>query len=38
MHGNLKNAYKTLVGMLEGKALLERTRRRWENNIKNKCE
>jgi hypothetical protein len=32
--GEKKNAYRILVGKLEGKRPLERSRRRWENNIK----
>jgi hypothetical protein len=32
--GMLRNAYKILVGRLEGKKLPGRTRRRWEDNIK----
>jgi hypothetical protein len=29
---DLRNAYKMLVGRLEGKGLLGRPRRRWEDN------
>jgi hypothetical protein len=29
-----RNAYRLLVGMLEGKRPLERPRRRWINNIR----
>jgi hypothetical protein len=29
-----RNAYKLLVGKLEGKRLLGRTKRRWMDNIK----
>jgi len=32
--GKMKNAYKILVGKLEGKRLLGRPRRRWEVNIR----
>jgi hypothetical protein len=32
--GNVRGAYKILVGRLEGRRLLERPRRRWEDNIK----
>jgi hypothetical protein len=32
--GENKNAYRILVGMPEGKRQLERSRRRWVNNIK----
>jgi hypothetical protein len=32
--GEIKNAYKILVGKPEGKSLLRRPRRRWENNIR----
>jgi hypothetical protein len=32
--GEKKNAYKILVGKPEGKVLLGRPRRRWEDNIK----
>jgi hypothetical protein len=32
--GEKRNAYKILVGMLEGKRPLERPRRRWEDNIR----
>jgi hypothetical protein len=30
----MRNAYKIWVGKLEGKRRLERSRRRWDNNIK----
>jgi hypothetical protein len=29
----MRNIYKILVGKLEGKRPLDRSRRRWENNI-----
>jgi hypothetical protein len=29
----LRNAYKILVGKSEGKSLLERPKRKWEDNI-----
>jgi hypothetical protein len=32
--GKKRNAYRILVGKPEGKKLLERSRRRWEDNIK----
>jgi RNase P/RNase MRP subunit p29 len=32
--GEKKNAYRILVGKIEGKRLLGRPRRRWEDNIK----
>jgi hypothetical protein len=32
--GEKTNAYKILVGRLQGKRLLGRTRRRWEDNTK----
>jgi hypothetical protein len=32
--GELKNAYRILVGSLEGKGPLRRPTCRWENNIK----
>jgi hypothetical protein len=32
--GEMRNAYKVLVGELEGKRPLGRPRRRWEDNIK----
>jgi hypothetical protein len=32
--GEMKNVYRFLVGKPEGKGLLERTRYRWENNIR----
>jgi hypothetical protein len=32
--GETRNAYKDLVGKLEGKRLLGRRRRRWEDNIR----
>jgi hypothetical protein len=31
--GSMKNAYRILVGKSEGKRLLGRPRRRWEDNI-----
>jgi len=31
--GNMRNAYKILVGKPEGKRPLERTRLRWEDDI-----
>jgi transcription termination factor 2 len=34
MGGGIRNAYKILVGMPEGKILLGRPRRRWMDNIK----
>ena len=34
MCGEMKGVYRVLVGKLEGKRPLERTRRRWEDNIK----
>jgi hypothetical protein len=34
MHGEMKNAYKILVGKVEGKRPLGRPRRRLEENIK----
>jgi hypothetical protein len=33
--GGMKNAYKILIGMLEGKRPLGRSGCRWENNIEN---
>jgi hypothetical protein len=33
-HGNLRNAYKVLVGKYEGKISLGRPRLRWEDNIR----
>jgi hypothetical protein len=33
-HGKEKNAYNILVGKLEGKRSLGRSRRRWEDNIR----
>jgi hypothetical protein len=33
-HGEMRNAYKSLVGKIEGKRPLGRPRRRWEDNIK----
>jgi hypothetical protein len=33
-NGERKNAYRILVGKLEGKRPLGRTRRRWVDNIK----
>jgi hypothetical protein len=30
----MRNTYKSLVGELEGKGLLGRLRRRWEDNIR----
>jgi hypothetical protein len=32
--GERRGAYRTLVGKPEGRRLLERSRRRWEDNIK----
>jgi hypothetical protein len=32
--GELRNAYRVLVGKREGKGPLGRSRRRWEDNIK----
>jgi hypothetical protein len=32
--GKRKGAYRVLVGKPEGRRLLERPRRRWEDNIK----
>jgi hypothetical protein len=32
--GEMRNAYKILVGKLEGKRPLEKPRRRWENDIR----
>jgi hypothetical protein len=32
--GEKRNAYRILVGRAEGKRPLERTRRRWEDNIR----
>jgi hypothetical protein len=32
--GEMRSAYRILVGMPEGKTLLVRPRRRWENNIR----
>jgi len=32
--GEMRNAYKHLVGKPEAKGTLGRTRRRWEDNIK----
>jgi hypothetical protein len=32
--GEMRNAYKILVGKPEGKGTLGRHRRRWEDNIK----
>jgi hypothetical protein len=32
--GELRNAYKTLVGKPEGERQLRRPRRRWEDNIR----
>jgi hypothetical protein len=34
MHGEERNACRIFVGKPEGKRPLERTRRRWEDNIK----
>jgi hypothetical protein len=34
MNGEKRNAYRTLVGKLEGKRTLGRQRRRWAANIK----
>jgi hypothetical protein len=33
-HGEGRDVYRVLVGRPEGKRLLERPRRRWEDNIK----
>jgi hypothetical protein len=33
-HGEMRSAYKILVGKPEGKRPLGRSRRRWEDNIK----
>jgi hypothetical protein len=33
-HGEMRNEYKILIGKHEGKSLLGKPRRRWENNIK----
>jgi hypothetical protein len=33
-NGEKKNAYRILVGKLEGKRPLGRPRRRWEDNVK----
>jgi hypothetical protein len=34
-HGEMRNAYRILVGKkTEGKRLLNKTRRRWEDNIR----
>jgi len=32
--GGMRNSYKILFGNPEGKKLLERSRRRWEDNIR----
>jgi hypothetical protein len=34
MHGEIRNAYKILVGQPEGNRPLGRPRHRWEDNIK----
>jgi hypothetical protein len=34
MHVENRNAYRSLVGKPEGKKLIGRCRRRWEDNIK----
>jgi hypothetical protein len=34
LHGERKNSYTVLVGKPEGKRLLERLRRTWEDGIK----
>jgi hypothetical protein len=34
MHGEMRNAYKILVGRPEGTRQLGKPRRRWEDNIK----
>jgi hypothetical protein len=34
MHGDKRNAYRILVGKPEGKILLGRPTRRWEDNIR----
>jgi hypothetical protein len=34
-HGEIRNAYRISVGKSEGKGLLRRRRRRWEDNNKN---
>jgi hypothetical protein len=33
-HGERRNAYRVLIGNPEGKRLLGKLRRRWEDNIK----
>jgi hypothetical protein len=33
-HGEKRNAYRILVGKLDGRRPLRRPRRRWVNNIK----
>jgi hypothetical protein len=33
-HGDMRNAYKIFVGEFEGRRLLGRPRRKWEDNIK----
>jgi hypothetical protein len=38
MHGEMRNAYKILVGKSEGKGPLRRPRCRWEDNIKMNCK
>jgi hypothetical protein len=34
MHGDMRNAYKNLVGKSEGKRPLTKPRHKWEDNIK----
>jgi len=33
-HGDMRNAYKILVGKPEGRRPLEKTKRRWEDNMR----
>jgi hypothetical protein len=35
--GEKRNAYRLLVGKPEGKGLLGRPKRRWENNVEMEC-